>query len=116
MMNSAPATRAVVRSEVISGLLSASQQLRAWLEHHDGCPGRAAGGERVEVGAPLALRSEAGPQPLALLALGGTGPDGALLIRQLDDDVRARLQISPPGGLGRSPAVHREGDEVRTID
>src|SRR2546423_14904184 len=55
------------------------------------------------------------PEALTLLALCRPPMNCALAIGKFDGGVRVRLQVEPPGGLGVFPAVHRHGDQVRTI-
>jgi hypothetical protein len=65
--------------------------------------------------APFALRPELRPESLTLVARGNAGSDGALPVRQLDGDVGLGLEVEPPGGLGCGPAVHGQGDQVRSV-
>jgi len=68
---------------------------------------------RVE---PRIDRDPALPQPITFLSRRRSCAHQArLLMRELNDGVRVRLEVAPPRGMALVPAVHRDRDEVGTV-
>lgn len=82
-------------------------------EHDDGCHGRPAGCTGVEADVNL---GPAPPQAIALLPSGRTCAHWTrVLARQSHERIGVSLEVYPPSGVAFVPAVHREGDEVRSV-
>ena len=84
----------------------------SWLEHDHCGLHRAAGGVGVEVLVDLA---PSGPQTLALASLCATCMDLSCSVAGLGDGIGMILQVQPPGGFGRTPPIHRHGDQVAIV-
>jgi len=82
------------------------------LEHYDSSFSWSSRGVGVEV---LVDLGPSGPQTLSLSSLCATCMDRSCPVTGLDDGIRMILQVQPPGGLGRTPPVHRQGDEVAAV-
>ena len=84
----------------------------SWLEHDDGGLPWSPRGIGVEV---LVDLGPSGPQTLALVSLCATCMDLSCSVAGLGDGIGMVLQVQPPGGFGRTPPVHRHGDQVAIV-
>src|SRR5664279_3935976 len=83
-----------------------------WFENNHGGFGRAARGVLVEVLVDLA---PAGPQPRPFGPLSRARADLTSSVTSLGGGVGIGLQVQPPRGFSRTPAVHGERDQVVAI-
>ena len=84
----------------------------SWLEHDDGSLAWSPCRIRLEV---LADHGPSRPQALALVSLCAASMDRSCSIAGLGNGVGMSLQVQPPGGFGRTPPVHRHGDQVALV-
>jgi hypothetical protein len=84
----------------------------SWLQYHD----RSLGRPHCCVAVQLCVDvTPSGPQPRPFLVLGGACRHPSGPADQLDGRFWMCLQVEPPSRLRISPAVHRQGDQVRTV-